>query len=84
MTLYVKKYYDLAYEINEKSVEKITKSLSKHQIIILPTTNSGYGTTDKNIICDETMDLNLYRIMEKQKLMLKNMLWKMKTRSHLG
>ena len=52
------KFHDLAYEINENSVKKISENKFKNQNIILPTTNSGYGTTNKNVICDENMELN--------------------------
>ena len=46
-----------AYEINEASIKNLTKKISKNQIIIFPTTNSGYGITEKESICTEEMDL---------------------------
>ncbi len=52
------KNIDLTYQVNELSIRKLIKSISKDQIIIFPTTNSGYGTTSKDIICTEEMKLN--------------------------
>ena len=51
------KFENEAYEVNELSIKNLSDNVSKDQIIIFPTTNSGYGTTAKNIICTEEMDL---------------------------
>ena len=51
------KLHDLTYEINELAIENLIKNISSDQIIIYPTTNSGYGTTSKDIICTEEMPL---------------------------
>ena len=52
------KFIKDAYEINELSIKKLIKIVNKDQIIIFPTTNSGYGITKKNILCTENMPLN--------------------------
>lgn len=44
--------------INKHSVLNLLKNKSKDQIIIMPTTNSAYGTGDNNNICDEKSPLN--------------------------
>ena len=46
-----------AYEINEIAIKDLANLISKNKKIIYPTTNSGYGTTSKDIICTEDMDL---------------------------
>ena len=45
--------YD-AKAINQTSIEHLAKNKSSNQIIIYPTTNSGYGATDGKSECDET------------------------------
>ena len=52
------KHHELAFEVNEQQIKKISDITSKDQAIIYPTTNSGYGTTSKHVICTEEMDLN--------------------------
>jgi nucleoside-diphosphate-sugar epimerase len=47
-----------ARTINHGSIELILKNISKNQIILMPTTNSAYGTGDKNNFCDEKSKLN--------------------------
>jgi len=49
---------ELTKEVNQIAIDNLCKIKSKDQIIIYPTTNSGYGITDKNTICTEEMDLN--------------------------
>ncbi len=44
--------------INNDSVLKLFKMISNDQIILMPTTNSAYGTGDKNNYCDEKSPLN--------------------------
>ncbi len=58
----------LAYEVNELAVKKISEFSSNNQLIIFPTTNSGYGTTSKDIICNEKMDLNPISLYGKTKV----------------
>ena len=47
----------LATETNLKSVEYLTKKMSKSQKIIFATSNSGYGIGEKGKYCDETSPL---------------------------
>jgi nucleoside-diphosphate-sugar epimerase len=44
--------------VNKHSILNLLKNKSKDQIIIMPTTNSAYGTGDINNICDEKSPLN--------------------------
>ncbi len=44
--------------INNDANIKIFDNLSKSQIVLMPTTNSAYGSGDKNNYCDETSPLN--------------------------
>ena len=45
-----------AKTINHDAVEFLFKK-SKDQVILMPTTNSAYGTGDKNNFCDEESEL---------------------------
>lgn len=57
-----------AREINEQSILRMVKYLSKDQRVIYPNTNSGYGISEKQKICDENTPLNpisLYGITKK-------------------
>ena len=56
-----------AQEVNQDTIIKMLKLKSKDQIVIYPNTNSGYGTTDKNVECDETMKLNPISLYGKTK-----------------
>jgi nucleoside-diphosphate-sugar epimerase len=47
-----------ARTINYDAIDIILKNVSKNQIILMPTTNSAYGTGDKNNFCDENTALN--------------------------
>jgi nucleoside-diphosphate-sugar epimerase len=42
-----------ATTINHDAIELMLKLLSKDQIVLMPTTNSAYGTGDKNNYCNE-------------------------------
>lgn len=44
--------------INLHAVENITKSLSKHQKLLIPTTNSGYGIGRPGELCTEESELS--------------------------
>lgn len=61
-----------AVEINEKVIVETIREKSTDQIILYPNTNSGYGNTDKNIECDETMKLNPISIYGKTKCNVEN------------
>jgi nucleoside-diphosphate-sugar epimerase len=47
-----------ARTINHDAIDVILKNVSKNQIILMPTTNSAYGTGDENNFCDENTTLN--------------------------
>ncbi len=42
-----------AQSINSDAIKDMLKIVSKNQYILMPTTNSAYGTGDKNNFCDE-------------------------------
>ena len=46
-----------ASSVNKKSILELFKIIKKNQKIIMPTTNSAYGTGDKNNFCDEDSKL---------------------------
>ncbi len=47
-----------AQTINLEAIKTIAQIRSKHQLMIYPTTNSGYGIGQKNTYCDEETPLN--------------------------
>ena len=47
-----------AQSINYDAILNMIKMVSKSQIILMPTTNSAYGTGDENNFCDENSKLN--------------------------
>ena len=47
-----------ARTINYDAIDIILKNISKNQIILMPTTNSAYGSGDKSNFCDENTVLN--------------------------
>lgn len=47
-----------SHEINFKSMKFLIDSVSHSQILIYPTTNSGYGVGQEGIFCDEKTPLN--------------------------
>jgi nucleoside-diphosphate-sugar epimerase len=47
-----------AKAINKDSIDIILRNISQNQIILMPTTNSAYGSGDANNICDENSKLN--------------------------
>ncbi len=71
------KYPIEAKEVNQDAIVHIIKSKSKDQIILYPNTNSGYGTTEKNVECDENMPLNPISIYGKTKCVVENELMQM-------
>ena len=52
-----KKKPALTESVNVKSVKTLIKNLSKDQIVLVPTTNSGYGIGKKNAYCTEKSPL---------------------------
>lgn len=57
-----------ATSINHDAVIHIFKNVSKEQRILMPTTNSAYGSGDKNNFCDETSPLNPISLYAKDKV----------------
>ena len=57
-----------AQSINKESILWLLKKLSKNQRIIMPTTNSAYGSGDKNNYCDETSPLNPLSLYARDKV----------------
>ena len=47
----------LARSVNFEAVQLINRLRSRHQLVIFPTTNSGYGTQSGNVFCTEETPL---------------------------
>lgn len=47
-----------AHTINNEAIKMMLRSLSREQLVLMPTTNSAYGSGDQNNFCDETSPLN--------------------------
>ena len=63
------KYPEEAKQINFLMIKNLVQSLSKHQFLIYPMTNSGYGSKEANVECDENTPLepiSLYGSLKKQ------------------
>ena len=58
----------LASSINKDSILWLFKSISKDQQIIMPTTNSAYGSGDQNNFCDENSELKPLSLYAKDKV----------------
>lgn len=59
-----------ASSINRDSIVWLFKQLSADQQIIMPTTNSAYGSGDKNNYCDENSPLNPLSLYAKDKVLV--------------
>jgi len=57
-----------AQSINKDSILWLLKRLSPNQRIIMPTTNSAYGSGDKNNYCDENSPLNPLSLYARDKV----------------
>lgn len=57
-----------AQSINKDSILWLLKHLSFNQRIIMPTTNSAYGSGDENNYCDETSPLNPLSLYARDKV----------------
>ncbi len=77
------KYPEMSHEINHKSSLNIFESKSNNQRIIMPTTNSAYGTGNKNNYCDENSDLRPISTYAEQKVELENYLMKLQNTTSL-
>lgn len=63
-----------AQSINKDSILWLLKQLSKSQQIIMPTTNSAYGSGGKNNFCDENSPLNPLSLYARDKVMVEKSL----------
>ncbi len=64
-----KLYFQEATSINRDSIKMICENISDNQLLIYPTTNSGYGATSGDMFCDELTPLNPishYGILKKE------------------
>jgi nucleoside-diphosphate-sugar epimerase len=57
-----------ASTVNHDAIVLMLKLLSKHQLVLMPTTNSAYGTGDKNNFCTEESPLNPISLYAKEKV----------------
>jgi nucleoside-diphosphate-sugar epimerase len=65
-----------AQSINKDSILWLLKQLSKNQRIVMPTTNSAYGSGDKNNFCDESSPLNPLSLYARDKVAVEKELMK--------
>ena len=63
-----------AQSINKDSILWLLKQLSKSQQVIMPTTNSAYGSGDKNNFCDENSPLNPLSLYARDKVVVEKSL----------
>jgi len=57
-----------ATTVNHDAILMMIKLLSKDQLVLMPTTNSAYGTGDLNNYCTETSPLNPISLYAKEKV----------------
>ena len=57
-----------ATTVNHDAIALMLKLLSKQQIVLMPTTNSAYGTGDTNNFCTEESPLNPISLYAKEKV----------------
>ena len=63
-----------AQSINKDSILWLLRQVSKSQQIIMPTTNSAYGSGDKNNFCDENSPLNPLSLYARDKVVVEKSL----------
>ncbi len=63
-----------ASSINKESIISLFKILSKKQLVIMPTTNSAYGTGNKDNYCDENSKLKPLSLYAKEKVEIEKIL----------
>jgi nucleoside-diphosphate-sugar epimerase len=63
-----------AKSINRDSIFWLLENISKNQQLIMPTTNSAYGSGDKNNFCDENSSLNPLSLYARDKVEVENAL----------
>lgn len=61
-----------ATTINHDAITLMLKLLSKQQIVLMPTTNSAYGTGDENNFCTEESPLRPISLYAKEKVGIEN------------
>lgn len=59
-----------AHSVNNNAVLELLKMVSKDQIILMPTTNSAYGSGDKKNFCDEQSELRPISKYAKDKVII--------------
>ena len=64
----------MASSINKDSIIWLFKQLSKNQRVLMPTTNSAYGSGDENNHCDENSPLNPLSLYAKDKVIVEKSL----------
>ena len=64
----------VAESINKDSILWLLKQVSSNQQIIMPTTNSAYGSGDQNNFCDENSPLNPLSIYARDKVIVEQAL----------
>lgn len=57
-----------AQTVNHDAIALMLRLLSKQQLVLMPTTNSAYGTGDKNNFCTEESSLNPISLYAKEKV----------------
>lgn len=65
---------EMASSVNVRAQLEMFKSLSTDQIILMPTTNSAYGTTEKDYECNENSPLNPVSKYAKDKVLVEKVL----------
>lgn len=65
---------NLTKSVNVGSIKKLIKNLSKDQIIIVPTTNSGYGIGKKDDFCTEKSPLRPVSLYGQTKVMAEKLI----------
>jgi len=63
-----------AQSINKDSILWLLNQVSKNQQVIMPTTNSAYGSGDKNNFCDENSPLNPLSLYARDKVVVEKSL----------
>jgi nucleoside-diphosphate-sugar epimerase len=58
----------LASSINKEAIYWMLKNISSNQRVVMPTTNSAYGSGDKNNYCDENSPLNPLSLYARDKV----------------
>ena len=63
-----------ARSINHDAIKLMLNLMSREQLLLMPTTNSAYGTGDANNFCDETSPLNPISEYAKDKVEVEKMI----------